>query len=63
MDYDCRGLSQVSRYYEEIGDDLGRHERKLKLCTTAKRVHHHCSVATNTQADVHIAHLTWGRSP
>ena len=26
-DYDCRGLSEVSRYYEEIGDDLGRHER------------------------------------
>jgi len=26
-DYDCRGLSEVSRYYKEIGDDLGRHER------------------------------------
>ena len=26
-DYDCRGLREVSRYYEEVGDDLGRHER------------------------------------
>ena len=26
-DYDSRGLLEVSRYYEEIGDDLGRHER------------------------------------
>jgi len=26
-DYDCLGLRQVSRYYEELGDDLGRHER------------------------------------
>ena len=26
-DYDCRGLSEVSRYYQEIGDDLARHER------------------------------------
>ena len=26
-DYDCRGLSQVSNYYKEIGDDLARRER------------------------------------
>ena len=26
-DYDCRGLSEVSNYYKEIGDDLGRRER------------------------------------
>ena len=26
-DYDCRGLSQVSDYYKEIGDDLARRER------------------------------------
>ena len=26
-DLDCRGLREVSGYYEEIGDDLGRHER------------------------------------
>ena len=26
-DYDGRGLSKVSNYYKEIGDDLGRRER------------------------------------
>ena len=26
-DTDCIGFSEVSRYYKEIGDDLGRHER------------------------------------
>ena len=31
-DYDSRGLSEVSRYYEEIGDDLGRRERMAEAC-------------------------------
>ena len=26
-DGDCFGFSEVSRYYEEVGDDLGRRER------------------------------------
>ncbi len=26
-DTDCDGFLEVSRYYEELGDDLGRHER------------------------------------
>ena len=36
------------RYYQEIGDDLGRRERMAEAYTTCNRIHHHCSVATNT---------------
>ena len=32
---------------EETGDDIRRREPWLKLCTTASRIHHHCSVATS----------------
>ena len=46
-------IPQVSRYYEEIGDDPEGMNAWLKLCTTAKRVHHHCSVATNTHRCAH----------
>ena len=26
------GFSEMSRYYQEIGDDLGRHERMAEAC-------------------------------
>ena len=41
-------VSSMSRYYQEIGDDLEGVNAWQKLVTTCNRIHHHCSVATNT---------------
>ena len=42
-------VSSMSRYYQEIGDDLGRRERMAEaILRRLTELHHHCSVATNT---------------